>query len=66
MTLLYGGLSWLTGTRLGQSQACQAAIAYASLNPEPLLSYLGNHENSLSYFGEQSLDYTPTSLCPVK
>lgn len=46
--------------------ACSKAIAYAEDNPIEILSYLGNGEYALAYYGEQSLEYSPDDVCPFK
>lgn len=46
--------------------ACQSAISYAEGHQEEILRYLGNSRTAATYYGKQSLDYTPESVCPVK
>ena len=48
------------------ASACQSAIAYTEDHPEEILRYLGNSDFTATYYGFQSLDYTPESVCPVK
>lgn len=44
--------------------ACAKAIEVASAHPQAVLSYLGNNKYSVTYFGEQSLEYQVEDLCP--
>lgn len=46
------------------ARACDRAIAYAETHPAEILAYLGNGEYSESFYGEQSLEYMPKSVCP--
>jgi hypothetical protein len=45
-------------------KACRKVIEYVKLHPEEVLSYLGNGEYARTYYGEQSLEYTPEDICP--
>ncbi len=47
-------------------RACSKAIEYAESNPVEILSYLGNGDYALAYYGEQSLRYTAKDVCPFK
>jgi hypothetical protein len=47
-------------------QACAKAVDYATAHPGETLSYLGNGENAITYYGEQSLEYRPDDLCPFR
>ncbi len=47
-------------------QACAKAIAYATAHPADVLSYLGNGDYGKTYYGYQSLVYTPEDICPFK
>jgi hypothetical protein len=47
-------------------KACNKAIDYAKSNPADILSYLGNSDYALAYYGEQSLSYTAEDVCPFK
>jgi hypothetical protein len=47
-------------------QACSKAIEYAESNTAEILSYLGNGDYALAYYGEQSLRYTAQDVCPFK
>jgi hypothetical protein len=47
-------------------KACSKAIEYAKSNPTGVLSYLGNGDYALAYYGEQSLSYTAEDVCPFK
>lgn len=46
------------------TQACDRTIAYAEAHPTEILAYLGNGDYSESFYGEQSLEYIPKSVCP--
>ncbi len=45
-------------------QACDKAIEYAAAHPVEILAYLGNSDYSDTYYGEQSLEYSPIDICP--
>jgi hypothetical protein len=47
-------------------QACTEAVRYAAAHPNEILTYLGNSDYSDVFFGEQSLSYTPESVCPFR
>lgn len=47
-------------------QACAKAIEYAVEHPAETLSYLGNGEYAIMYYGDQSLEYKPEDLCPFQ
>ncbi len=47
-------------------QACAKAVDYAIEHPTETLSYLGNGEYAIMYFGDQSLEYKPEDLCPFR
>ncbi|OGO31193.1 MAG: hypothetical protein A2136_09830 [Chloroflexi bacterium RBG_16_54_11] len=53
-----------TSSNIGQ--ACAKAIEYASMHPFELLSYLGNGEYARTYYGDQSLEYQPEDICPLR
>jgi len=44
--------------------SCEAAITYANDHPREILSYLGNGEHAVAYFGIQSIQYEPEDICP--
>lgn len=45
-------------------RACESAIVYTTAHPTEILAYLGNGDYSESFYGEQSLEYIPKSVCP--
>jgi len=47
-------------------QACSKSIDYASLHPTETLSYLGDGKSARTFFGYQSLVYTPKDICPFR
>jgi len=47
-------------------QACAKAIEYSIKHPVETLSYLGNGEYAIMYFGDQSLEYKPEDLCTFR
>lgn len=48
------------------SLSCAKSIEYATLHPVEILSYLGNGEYAITYYGDQSLEYTPEDVCPFR
>jgi hypothetical protein len=46
--------------------ACGKAIEFATLHPVDILAYLGNGEFARTYYGDQSLEYTPEEICPFR
>ena len=56
---------WQTYTSSkSMEQACNSAIDYATTHSTEILAYLGNGDSSQGFYGEQSLTYTPASVCP--
>lgn len=46
--------------------ACSKAIEYATEHAVEILTYLGNSEYGMVYFGDQSLVYKPEDVCPFR
>lgn len=46
--------------------SCKKAIEYTEANSIEILSYLGNGDYAIAYYGEQSLRYTAKDVCPFK